>query len=209
MSLITGSAMGTTTQQEDIYLEGSPTIYIQRYEAPEMYAPDSDGFYWQLTGTATYNVYEIGCVTDNSLTESLVSNDILCDNVGVKGTIQQRNYIEFTFTLQSFFPFTVLTNLIKGGTVTENGTEHTEKFGLGPVNNNIYWHCWAPKVYDESVGDYIGLQLHKCQFVNPFNIAMPFGSPWSTPITLRAFADTSLPSAQQFVTLVRADISVL
>ena len=51
MALITGSAYGNITQQEDKYLEGAPTIFIQDYNADLMFAPDSDGFYWQLSGT--------------------------------------------------------------------------------------------------------------------------------------------------------------
>ena len=44
MALVTGSALGTVTAQEDIYFEGAPTIYIQQYEAAPYYNPDADGF---------------------------------------------------------------------------------------------------------------------------------------------------------------------
>src|SRR4030042_1524129 len=115
MSLITGSPPGTTVAQEDVYFEGAPTIFIQQYEAPLWKNPDANGFYWGLSGTATYNIYEIGCITDSSFTENLTSSDVLCDNVGVKDTVQQRNYVEFSFTIQSFLPLAVLRHLLKFG----------------------------------------------------------------------------------------------
>jgi len=207
MALVTGSAMGTITQQEDLYVEGAPTIFFQRYEAGPLYNPDANGYYWQLSGTATYPVYEVGCITDVSLSEDITINDVLCDNVGVKSSIQQRNYLEFTFTIQSFFPFTVLTNLLKGATATQAAPN--EFFTLGAINNARYWQVWAPKVYDSDVGDYVGIQLHKAQFVEAFTIDMSFGSPWqATGLRLRAFVDTT-KTPDQFATWVRSDASVI
>lgn len=207
MALVTGSAMGTLTQQENLYVEGAPTIFFQRYEASPLYNPDGDGFYWQLSGTSTYPVYEIGCVTDVSLTEDITINDVLCDNLGVKSSIQQRNYLEFNFTIQSFFPFSVLTYLLKGEAATESAP--LEKFYMGAINNARYWQVWCPKVYDSDVGDYVGIQLHRAQFVEAFTIDMGFGSPWTaTGLRLRAFVDdTKTPS--QFATWIRSDASVI
>lgn len=208
MSLVTGTPSGNLQSAEDLYLEGAPTIYIQDYNANEVNNPDADGFYWGLSGTTTYPVYEVGCLTDVSLTENLTVNDVLCDNVGVKSTIQQRNYLEFQFTVQSFFPLATLRYLIKGGAVTE--TAPTQKFGMGSVNQNQYFHVYAPKVYDEDVGDYVVIHLHKAQFTNAFTWNMPFGSTWNlTGLTLRAFADTTKPAAQHFATIMRADASVI
>lgn len=208
-TLVTGTPIGSITSAEDIYLEGSPTIYFQDYTATPLNNPDSDGFYWGLSGTSSYPVYELGCVTAVSMTENLTVNDVLCDNVGVKDTVQQRNYLEFQFTVQSFFPFQTLRHLVKGGTVTESGSL-TQKFGLGPVNNSLRYMVYAPKVYDEDSGDYIMIQLHKAKFVNAFTINMPFGSPWQlTGIVLRAFADTTKPAQQRFGVLLRADNSAI
>lgn len=208
MALVTGTASGNIATAEDIYLEGAPYIYFQDYSANPLSNPDADGFYWGLSGTTSYPAYELGCVTAVSMTENITVNDVLCDNVGVKSTVQQRNYLEFQFTVQSFFPFTTLTHLVKGGTVTE--TAPTQKFGLGPINNNQYWMVYAPKVYDEDVGDYVVIHLHKAQFVNAFTMNMPFGSPWQlTGVVLRAFADTSKPAAQRFGVFIRADASVI
>jgi len=208
MALITGSAVGTTTSQEDIYFEGAPTIYIQQYEAAEWRSPDANGFYWGLTGTVAYPVYEIGCITDSSFTETLTSSDILCDNIGVKDTVQQRNSVEFTFTIQSFLPFTVLRHLLKFGTVTQ--ASPMEYMPIGKINNALRYHAWCPKVYDEDVGDYIAIMLHKVKFVDAFTINMPFGTQWqATGIKMRAFADSTKPAAQQFGTWLRADLSVI
>lgn len=208
MSLITGSPPGTVTSQEDIYLEGAPTIYIQDYTAGEWKSPDANGFYWGLSGTSTYPVYEIGCITDVSLTENLTMSDVLCDNIGVKDTVQQRNYVEFVFTIQSFFPFTVLRHLMKLGTVTQSSP--IEYAPIGKINNNLRYHAWCPKVYDEDVGDYVALMLHKTKFVDAWTLNMPFGNQWNlTGLKMRAYADTTKPAAQQFGLLLRSDVSVI
>ena len=48
MALVTGTPLGTINSQEDIYLEGSPNIYFQDAEAPPLFNPDADLFYWGL-----------------------------------------------------------------------------------------------------------------------------------------------------------------
>jgi hypothetical protein len=208
MSLVTGTPLGNVQTQEEIYLEGSPTIYIQDYSADPLYNPDADGFYWGLSGTTSYPAYEIGCVTDVSMSENLTINDVLCDNVGIKATTQQRNYLEFTFTIQSFFPLEVLRLLMKMSPVTE--TAPTQKFGMGKINNNQFYHVYAPKVYDEDVGDYVVIHLHKAMLVDAFTLNMAFGSSWElTGIKLRAYADTTYSTAQQFGVFIRADASVI
>lgn len=208
--LMTGTPLGSTTSSEDIYLDGAPTIYVQDNEADPLKSPDSDGFYWGMSGTSSYPAIEIGCISDVSLGEDLSMSDVLCDNVGVKDTVMSRNYVEFTFTVMSLFPFDVLTEILKGGEVTENATEHTQKFGLGTIDNQQFWMVYAPKVYDEDVGDYVAIHMHKSKFVDSFEIDMPFGDQWSVGgITLRAFADTDKPTAQQFATVIRADASVI
>ena len=44
-SLVTGTPIGSLTVQEDIYLEGAPTIFVQDYNADPLFNPDADGFY--------------------------------------------------------------------------------------------------------------------------------------------------------------------
>lgn len=208
MALVTGTPLGTLTTQEDLFLEGAPTIYFQRYEAAELFNPDADGFYWGLSGTATYPVYEVGCPADVSFTENLTMNDVLCDNVGTKDTVQQRNYFELQFSLKSFFPLDVLTHLLGGGTVVESAP--TQKMPLGKIDNSVFWHVYAPKVYDETAGDYVWLMLHKAKFIDAFTINMSFGQPWTaTGLKLRAFVDATKPAAQQFGMFGRADTSVI
>ena len=208
MALITGTPAGSITSQEDIYLEGAPTVFIQDYDADPLKNPDADGFYWGMSGTTSLPVYEVGCITDVSLTENLTMNDVLCDNVGVKDTVQQRNYIEFVFSIQSFFPLQVLRHLLNFGAVTE--TAPTQKFGMGKINNNQYWMVYAPKVYDEDVGDYVAIHLHRAKFVDAWTINMTLGTPWAaTGLRLRAFVDSNKPAAQQFGVFVRSDASVI
>lgn len=208
MSLVTGTPVGNILAQEDIYFEGAPTIYIQQYEAPEWFSPDANGYHWGLTGTTTYPIYEIGCITDSSLTENLVSNDVLCDNIGVKDTVQQRNFVEFSFTIQSFLPLATLRHLLKFGVVLQAAP--VEYMPIGKINNNLRYHAWCPKVYDEDVGDYVAIMLHKVKFVDAWTINMPFGNQWqATGIKMRAFADTTKPAAQQFGVWLRSDSSVI
>lgn len=208
MALTTGTPVGTITTQEDLYIEGAPNIYFQDYTAAPMYNPDSDGFYWGMSGTASYPVYEVGCPTDVSLTEDLVINDVLCDNVGVKDTVQQRNFVQFEFTIQSFFPYDVLRHMLQGGAVTE--VAPNQKFGMGTISQTQRWMVYCPKVYDVDAADYIWIHLNKAKFVEAWTINMTFGSPWQmTGVRLRAYADTTKPQDQYFGMWGRHDPSVI
>lgn len=210
MALVTGTPAGTITTQEGMFVDSAPSIYLQNSLANPLKAPDADGFYWGLSGTATYPVLEIGCPYDVSFSENLAINEVLCDTSGLQATIQQRNYMEFNFSVRSIFPTSVLTVLMKGGTDTVNAGAHTSKFGFGPINNSIFWHVYTPRVYDDSVGDYVWLYFHKCQFVDAWTLGFAFGTPWQlTGIKLRAVADTAKPSAQIFGMFGRSDASVL
>ncbi len=207
MALVTGTPLGTLVSQEDIHLEGAPTVFIQDANAAPLNNPDALGLYWNLSGTSTYPVYEIGCIGDVSLTENLTMNDVLCDNVGTKDTVQQRNFLEFNFSIQSFFPLSVLRHLMGGGAVSTSAPY--SGFGIGKINNNQYWHVYAPKVYDEDVGDYVALHLHRAKLVDAWTIPMTFGTPWKmTGLKLRAFVDSTKPAAQQFGVFIRSDASV-
>lgn len=208
MALVTGTPLGNIDTQEDIYLEGAPNIYFQDYTADPLFNPDADGFYWNMSGTTTYPAFEIGCPNDVSFTEDLTINDVLCDNVGVKDTIQQRNYIQLEFTIRSFFPLQTLRHLLGGGAVTE--TAPTQKFGFGQINNDQRWMVYAPKVYNTDDGDYVWIHLNKAKFVEAWTVNMPFGSTWEvTGLRLRAYADTTKPADQYFGMFGRADASVI
>lgn len=210
MTLLTGSPAGTIESAEEIYLSKAPYLYFQDYAANPWYMPDAEGFYWQLSGTAAYNVMEIGCPIDVSLADNVTMNDMRCDNVGMKDTAQQRNYVELAFTMTALMPFQTLRHVLHGGVVTESTVNHTQKFGLGAINNDQFWMVYAPVVYNEDVGDYIAIHIHKAKFVDAFTIPMTFGTNWQVQgVKLRAYADTTKPSAQQFLNWIRLDPSAI
>jgi hypothetical protein len=208
LALVTGTPIGNVDAQEDIFLESAPSMWFQDAEANPLKNPDGDGFFWNLSGTTAYPAYEIGCPNDVSFTEDITINDVLCDNVGVKDTVQQRNYVEFQFTIRSLFPLQTLRHILQGGAVTE--TSPTQKFGFGPINNNQFWMVYAPKVYDQDNSDYVWIHLHRAKFVEAWTIDMPFGSNWEvTGLRLRGFVDSDKPSAQAFGMFGRSDLSVI
>jgi hypothetical protein len=208
MALITGTPGGNVDSQDEIYLEGAPNIYIQQYEASPLNNPDADGYYWGMSGTTNYPVFSIGCVQDVSLTEGITMNQIRCDAVGDKGTIQRRDYIEFDVTILTPFPLATLRHFLNLSQATV-GT-NVEKVGIGKINNNRFYMAYCPKVYDEDTGDYLLFHLHKAQFVDAWTINMKSGEPWTiNGLKLRAYFDETKPAGQGFAVIVRADESAL
>lgn len=209
MALITGQPVGSGLTQEDLYFEGAPTIFFQDATANPLNNPDSDGFYWGLSGTTPYPYYELGCVLDVSLTEGLTMNDVRCDTIGVKDTIQRRDYVEFQFTIQSLAPFSGATSKVMNLSTPVVGTNF-EKVGIGGINNTTKYMVYAPKVYDESVGDYLMIHLHKAKFVDAWNLEFAYAEAWKlTGLKLRAYADSTKPSTQRFGVIMRSDESAL
>lgn len=207
-TLVTGTPLGNIVVQEELYVEGSPFIFIQESSANPLFNPDADGFYWGLSGTVTYPVYELGCVQDVSLTEGLTLNDVRCDTVGVKDTIQRRDYVEFNLTILSVFPLTALRHLLNLSTPV-TGTDK-EKVGIGGINNNRKYMVYAPKVYDEDNGDILIFHLHSAKFVDAWTIEFRQGEPWTvTGLKIRAYADSTKPTTQRFGVIVRSDASAL
>jgi len=211
MSLNTGTAFGVITPQADLYIEGAPQIYYADINTPYRYGPDSDNFYWQLSGTAQYPVYQLGCYENVTLGDNLTVNSVRCDTVGDKDTIIKRNYLELKFTLKSFFPIKLVAPFF--GTaisaVTTNVGEHTEKFGVGAFDNSKYYKVYFPKVYDETAGDYVAITGHRCKMYLAGDISMVFGNVWTVPVVVRLMAYDALPTAQLFATVVRADLSAI
>lgn len=205
MALITGSPAAYTSPEE-LYIEGAPYMFFQDASAAYKNAPDADGFYWGLQ-TGAYTIYEIGCLLDVKLGDNIMMNDVRCDQVGVKSTIQKRNYLEFTFTVQNMFSLAMTRQLLKLSTPTVK--TGFEKVGIGSVNNNVWYHVYAPVVYDPDTGDLLMFNLHRCQFVDAFNIDMTYGQPWKTAIKLRAFADSTKVDTQKFGVIIRSDASAL
>lgn len=211
MALVTGSAFGTTTAQTELYIEGAPQIYYADISGTYRYGPDSDGFYWQLSGTSTYPVYQLGCYENVTLGDNLDINAIRCDTVGTKDVIMRRNFLELKFTLKSFFPLKTVAPFF--GTaisnVTTNAGEHTEKFGIGIFDNSKFYKVYFPKVYDESAGDYVAITGHRAKMYLAGDIAMTYGNVWTVPVVVRLMADESKPSTQLYATVIRADFSAI
>lgn len=207
--LVTGIPVGNIDAQEEIYVEGAPYLYFQDATANPLNNPDADGFYWNLSGTSSYPVFRIGCIQDVSLTEGLTINQVRCDTIGDKSAIQRRDYIEFAFSFTSMFPLSALRHLLKLGSAPTVGTGY-EKQGIGSINNNQYYHFYAPKVYDDENGDFVAFHIHRGQFVDAFTVNMRSGEPWMVDgIKMRAFADETKPAAQKFGTILRGDLSGL
>src|SRR3990167_4987210 len=143
----TGVPVGNILAQEEIYIEGAPYLYFQDATANPLNNPDAQGYYWNLSGTSALPVYRVGCEQDVSLTEGLTVNEIRCDQTGDKGVIQKRNYIEVAFKFSSLLPLTALRHMLKWGSVPTTGVGY-EKTGIGIINNNQFYHFYAPKVYD-------------------------------------------------------------
>lgn len=196
---------------EDIYPDGAPRVWIQDDDGPYRFGPDSEGFYWGMSGSAAYPCYEIGCFTDFVFGDDKTVNEIICDQAGVQGTAQERNSLHVNFTLQSFFPLSVLTHLLRTGAVTHNATEDAEKMGIGPVTRkNNYWKMFFSRIYDPDTNDFFSVTIHKGEFIDAWEIAMPFGDKWTVPLQFKGYAAGSpIPEAQKFATAVRVDPSVL
>lgn len=211
MSLQTGTAFGTTTAQTENYIEGAPQLYFADTSTPYRYGPDSDGFYWQLSGTTSYPVYQLGCYEGVTLADNLEINDVRCDTVGNKDVIMRRNYLELRFTLKSFFPLKTVAPFFGTAVsaVTTNLTEHTEKFGIGAFDNSKYYKVYFPKVYDETAGDYVAVTGHRAKLMIAGEISMTYGNVWSVPVVIRLMADETKPAAQLFATVIRADLSAI
>lgn len=204
--LVTGTPIGSGLTQEEIYIEGAPSIFIQSADANPRYNPDPDGYYWGLSGTTALPYSEIGCVTDVSLSEGVTMNAIRCDAVGDKGVIQRRDYVEFTLTISTLFDLDVLRQLLNLSTPTMGSG--ISKAGIGQINNNKFYMVYAPKVYDADTGDYVLFHLHRAQFVDAWTINMKGGEAWNvTGLKLRAFADTTKPANQLFGVVIRSDQS--
>lgn len=205
--LSTGNPLGNVIDQESNYLEGSPYIYFQDYNANPLNNPDANGFYWGLSGTPTYPVYLIGCVQGVKLTEKVTMNDVRCDTVGVKDTIQKRDYVEFELTVLSQLPISILRHMMNLGSAP-TVSNHMEMQGVGTIPNNQRYMVYAPKIYDTVNGYWLFFHLNRAKFVDAWTLDMKYGASWElTKITLRSYIDESKPSSQYFGTLFRIDSS--
>lgn len=203
-SLVTGSAIGNEIAQEELYIEGSPFIYFQDNRANPRFNPDPQNYYWGLSGTTTYPAYLLGCIQDVKLTQGLTMNDIRCDTIGVKDTIQKRDYVEFQFTILSLMPLTVLRHVLNLSAPT-TGTGF-ETVGIGQIDNTQHYMVYAPKVYDAAAAGWLMFHLHKAKFVDAWDLNFKYGDSWTaTGLKLRAYAEDSKPANQIFGVVRRAD----
>jgi len=204
MTLITGTPGGTVNTMNDLFIQGAPSVYFQDNRSTPLFNPDADGFYYGMSGTTPYPVYELGCYSDVSLGDNVEISNVRCDAVGDKDTVLRRNYLTLKFTLKSLMPLATLTKILNGGAVTAGSG--LEKMGLGVIDNSIKWRVYLPKVYDENTGDYVSITGHKCKFVGAWELNFPYSDQWNVSgLELRILADTTKPSAQQFATVIRAD----
>jgi hypothetical protein len=205
MGLVTGVPQGVITEQSEVYLEGAPYIYYQELPATPLWNPDGDGYYWGISGTSV----ELACYEDVQLSEDVTVNAIRCDKTGDAAVIQKRNYLELSLTLSNLLPLSTIAPILKSGSDVLTSAPF-EKMGIGTIDNNMFYRVWLPKVYDADAFDFVTMTLHRCQFINPFNITMRAGQQWQIGgINIRAFADADLPDAQKFATVIRYDPSLI
>jgi hypothetical protein len=208
MALATGTPLGVITSQEEEYLEGAPYIYFQDTSANPRFNPDAQSFYWGLTGSATYPVFNLGCIQNVSLTEGVTMNDVRCDTIGVKDTIQKRDYVEFNLEILSQLPLTVVRHVMNLG-IPSTGTGF-ETVGIPRINNSQRYMVYAPMVYDEAAAGWLMFHLHRAKFVDAWTLNMNYGESWKlTGIKIRAYADETKPSNQIFGVIRRADPTAL
>lgn len=210
MPLVTGTPLGQINTQDDLYIDTAPTIFFQERctGVNPLFNPDGDGFYWQLSGTTTCPVHELRCYDTVQWAGTYEINAIRCDTTGDQGAIQKLNSLDLTFNLKTMFPLDTLRHILRGGAVTTTAGA-TEKMGIGQPNNNRFFRVYFPSIYDEENGDYVAVTIHKAQFVETWTVAFNYGQPSTMGVTVRGFADTSLPAAQLFATVIRADPSAI
>jgi hypothetical protein len=207
MTIVTGSPLGNIVTQEEKYLVGSPYLYIQDYRGGTLNHPDANGYYYGLSGTSTYPVYQLGCIQDTKLTEDVTLNMVRCDTVGDKAALQRRNFLTVEFTLVSMLPLSVtavLMNMFNSTTVA--GKEYV---GISKINNNVYYKLYAPNVYDDVTGAWIMMHLHRCQITGNFTWDMALAGHKLIGVKVTALIDETMPANQLFGTLMRADASAL
>jgi len=210
MPLITGAPEGTTTSQENIFIEGAPYLYYQDNDEGAVghyHNPDDDDYYWNLSGTPANPVYALGCYEDVRFSDNIEVNAVRCDHIGDTNVLQRRAHLELSFTLKSLFPLTSIQAIIRASTVTAAGD--FEKMGIGHINNAPTYYVYFPRVYDEVAGDYVCITGHNCKFVDAWEMAMPFATPWTLGVTIWMLADESMPTGQEFATVIRYDPSAL
>lgn len=208
MALLTGSPVGGSIVQDDIYISDAPNVFIQDATANPLHNPDESGFYWGISGTVAYPYMALGCISDVTLTEGLTMNDVVCDVTGYKSTIMKRNYVEMNLTLKTLLPLASIRDIMKLGAVTTSADQ--EWAGIGVIDNSRFFHVYMAKVYDTTAYDWIAISLHKARFVDAWTINFRPGQEWSlSGIKIRAYAVDTYPDDQAFGVMYRRDPSAI
>lgn len=213
MALITGSPVGNIVTPDDEFLDSPPPVYFQENKTATGGVvglennPDSDGFYFGLSGTTANPVYELGCYEGFSMGDARELNMIRCDTVGDKRAIQKRTSITINMTIKQIFPLTSARHYMHLGTVTSGNNR--EKAGIPEIDNSKFYYVYFPSVYDQIAGDFISVTLFKAQFVNPWTLTWAYGNAATTPLTIMGFADETKPADQRFGTFIRTDASAI
>jgi hypothetical protein len=206
MSLVTGSP-SVYTAQEELYIEGAPYIFFQDYRENPLNNPDGAGYYWGMNSGSVYRPQLLGCIRNVSLTEGVTMNDVRCDTVGVKDTIQKRDYVEFNLEITSMFPLAILRQILNLSAPTSSANVTT--VGIGQIDNTQKYMVYAPKVYSDSAAGWLMFHLHKAKFVDAWTINFTYGEAWNVAgLKIRAYADDSKPAEQLFGVIRRADPGV-
>lgn len=209
MALPTGTPVGTIVSQEEVYIEGAPYIYFQDNRANPLFNPDAQTYYYGLSGTSTYPVYNLGCIQNVNLTEGVTMNDIRCDTIGVKDTIQKRDYVEFNLEILSQLPLSVIRHVMNLGSAPAVGTGY-ETQGIARIDNSQRYMVYAPAVYNQSAAGWLLFHLHRAKFVDAWTLNMRYGDSWQlTGVKIRAYADDSKPANQIFGVIKRVDLAAL
>lgn len=212
MALPTGTPLGNVISSPEIYVDQPPTVWFQeRYTAAGatvglLNRPDSDGFYWGLSGTTANPVYEVGCYENLVIADVRTINMIRCDTTGNRTAIQKRDQLNITFTLKTLFPLAKLRHMLNLGPVTSTPGA-TEKVGIGIIDNSKYYYIYLASIYDPNTGDYLNLTGHRVQFTNAWQLTPTYAQPMTAAIQASLFADDDKPDAQKFATVIRADPS--
>lgn len=215
MTLVTGNPIGNVITQDELYIDSAPPIYYQDNNNGAgvgsvglLNNPDAQNFFWNLSGTTTNPVYQLGCIENFVIGGNIEMNDIRCDTVGNKGVIQKLTHIDVTFNLKTMFPLTTVQAILRGGTVTTTGSQ-TEQMGIGQPDNNKYYYIWLPSVYDENNGDFVAWTGFRVQFVDSWSLAHTFAAPTTLGVIARFFADANKPADQLFANVIRSDVSAI
>jgi hypothetical protein len=197
---------GTTSEAEDIFLEGGAEVY---FGGVRQHSPDDNGWYWGVTGVVGNPVYHAGCYENLQLSDNMQVSDIRCDTVGMTGQTVRRNFLELTLDVKALFPLSQLRYMLRWSDAESVPADEVEYAGIGQVNQQEYYIIYLARVYDEATDDWVSITLHRAQFEHAGALQMRYGEEWVVGIRIRAFADDSLPSEQQFATVVRYDPSVI